>query len=275
MSSVSVIIPTFQRRALLPRALDSVLAQTRPADEVIVVDDASTDHTHALWLERYAERGVRYERLFDNRGVSAARNHGIAVAAGAWIALLDSDDAWRPEKLERQLAALAASPGHRLCHSEEIWIRHGRRVNPHAKHEKAGGEIFARCLPRCVISPSSVLLASALFDELGCFDTTLPACEDYDLWLRICAQEPVLFVDEPLIVKYGGHDDQLSRRYYGIDRFRIRALAKLLETTTLDAEQRAAALATLREKIAIYVAGAEKRGRGGDPEIERLRRQQV
>ncbi|MCK5795862.1 MAG: glycosyltransferase, partial [Deltaproteobacteria bacterium] len=199
-----------------------------------------------------------------------------AVAKGAWIALLDSDDTWLPTKLERQVRALAASPGHRLCHTGERWIRRGRRVNPMKKHEKAGGDIFLRCLPRCVISPSSALLSRELFDEVGFFDTSLPACEDYDLWLRICAREPVLFVDEPLVVKYGGHDDQLSRRYYGIDRFRVAALEKLLtgsDATYLSAAQREAARVTLVEKLDIFIAGAEKRGEEATARAYAMRRE--
>ncbi len=247
---------------MLLRAIDSVLAQTQPPDEIVVVDDGSLDGTVERVRACYRDT-VRCERLFENRGVSAARNHGIAVAKGAWIAFLDSDDTWLPTKLERQVRALAASPGYRLCHTDERWIRRGQRVNPMKKHEKAGGDIFLRCLPRCVISPSSALISRELFDEVGLFDTSLPACEDYDLWLRICAREPVLFVDEPLVVKYGGHDDQLSRRYYGIDRFRVAALEKLLtgsDATYLDLAKREAVRVMLIEKLDLFIAGAEKRG---------------
>ena len=260
---VSVIVPTFQRAALLPRALDAIFAQTHAPAEVILVDDGSSDETAAL-AQRYGER-LRYQRLFETRGVSAARNHGIALSHGFWIAFCDSDDAWLPRKLERQLAALAAAPELRLCHTEELWIRNGRRVNQLQKHEKAGGDIFFRCLPRCVISPSSVLLARSLLDDVGLFDTGLPACEDYDLWLRICARERVLFVDEPLIVKYGGHADQLSRHFYGIDRFRVRALHRLLVCEQLTTVQRRTTREMLLRKLDIFLAGAEKRGRGVAP----------
>lgn len=263
-----MIVPTYQRAALLPRALDAIFAQTQAPVEVIVVDDASSDETAAV-ARSYGAR-LRYQRLHENRGVSAARNHGIALARGAWIAFCDSDDAWLPRKLERQLAALAEAPELRLCHTEELWIRNGRRVNQLQKHEKAGGDIFFRCLPRCVISPSSALLARSLLDEVGLFDTSLPACEDYDLWLRICRREAVLFVDEPLIVKYGGHADQLSRHFYGIDRFRIRALHRLLISEPLTTVQRRTTRAMLLRKLDIFLAGAAKRHRavvsrcGGD-----------
>lgn len=254
---ISVIIPSCNRAQTLPRALDSVLHQTLPADEIILVDDGSEDETSALMANDYPQ--CLYLRQA-NQGVSSARNLGISTARGEWIALLDSDDAWQPHKLEKQMNALAASPGLQICHTEEIWIRHGVRVNPMKKHAKSGGHIFRSCLPRCVISPSSVLLHRTLFEQYGLFDTELPACEDYDLWLRLCVREEVLFVDEPLTVKYGGHDDQLSRRHWGMDRFRVKALEKLLQTTPLRAADRTAAIETLIEKAGILAQGAEKRG---------------
>jgi glycosyltransferase involved in cell wall biosynthesis len=255
--SISVVIPTFNRAGSLPRALDSVLAQTLPPCEIIVVDDGSTDETPDLMAERYPQ--CRYLRQ-PNQGVSAARNLGISGADGDWIALLDSDDAWLPDKLDRQMHALQATPGVRICHTEEIWIRRGVRVNPMHKHAKSGGRIFRRCLPLCVISPSSVLLHRSLFDEYGLFDPDLPACEDYDLWLRLCAREEVCFVEQPLTVKYGGHEDQLSHRHWGMDRFRVQALEKLLCTTPLHATDRRAAVETLIEKAGILAQGARKRG---------------
>jgi glycosyltransferase involved in cell wall biosynthesis len=255
--NVSVIIPSHNRAEFLPRALDSVQAQSLPPLEIILVDDGSDDHSAELIRSRYPE--VRYLRQ-ENQGVSAARNRGIEAAMGEWIALLDSDDAWLPGKLAAQQQALAKNPGHRLCHTEEIWIRNGKRVNAMKKHAKGGGRIFRQCLPLCVISPSSVLLQRGLLLETGGFDETLPACEDYDLWLRICAREPVLFVKEPQIVKYGGHEDQLSRRHWGMDRFRIQALEKILDSGVLGPDDREAALEMLGKKSRILAAGAEKRG---------------
>lgn len=255
-ATVSVVIPTYNRASRVTHALHSVLSQTRPPDEVIVVDDGSTDDTAERIRTRFP--GVRLLTQ-ENRGVSAARNAGIRAASGEWIALLDSDDEWLPRKLELQLRAVAEET--LVCHGDEIWIRRGRRVNPMKKHRKHGGHIFDKCLPRCVISPSSVLLRRRLLDTVGLFDEALPACEDYDLWLRVTARFPVLFVDEPLIVKHGGHDDQLSRRYWGMDRFRIAALEKILASDVLDGSQRAAAESMLATKIAIYASGARKRGR--------------
>ena len=234
------------------------MAQTRLPTELIVVDDGSTDGTAELVAVRFPEARVLRQ---ENLGVSAARNRGIDASVGEWIALLDSDDEWRSEKLERQLAALRAHPELRICHTDEIWIRKGRRVNPRRIHAKHGGWIFERCLPLCAMSPSSILIHRSVLDEVGLFDETLPACEDYDLWLRICSRYPVLYVDEPLVVKYGGHEDQLSSRIWGLDRFRIRALERLLDSGHLSSSDRRSSVAMLCRKLEIYVEGVKKRGR--------------
>ena len=255
--NISVIIPTWNRADRLANALQSVFAQSRPPAEVIVVDDGSTDDTRRLVHSQFRDARYIYQQ---NKGVSSARNTGIQAASGDWIALLDSDDRWQPDKLEQQCEHLRARPDYKICHSDEIWIRNGKRVNPMKKHAKQGGHIFRHCLPLCAISPSAVLIHRDLFKEIGLFDERLPACEDYDLWLRICALHPVLYIDKPLITKTGGHADQLSRRYWGMDRFRIHSLEKLLASNTLDAANHTAALATLLDKLAIVIKGAVKHG---------------
>ena len=254
--SVSVIIPTFDRAELLPRALLSVLAQSRPADEVIVVDDGSDDRTRELIEVDFPDVRLIVQ---DNQGVSAARNRGVAASSGSWLAFLDSDDEWLPEKLEVQMQAAAANPQFSLIHSDEIWIRRGVRVNQMKKHRKSGGDIFLDCLPRCVISPSAVLLRRELFDAVGQFDESLPACEDYDLWLRICHQQEVFYIDKPLLKKYGGHEDQLSTRHWGMDRFRVKALDKLLSQVSLEADKEQETRAILLEKCRVLITGARKR----------------
>lgn len=255
---VSVVIPVRDRVPALARALESVERQTSPASEVIVVDDGSAVDPRDALAARFPS--VCFVRQAP-RGVSAARNRGIKEATGTWLAFLDSDDEWMPQKLEHQLHALRENAGHRICHTDEIWIRKQRRVNPRRRHAKAGGMIFQRCLPLCVISPSAALLERSLVDEVGGFDESLPVCEDYDLWLRICSRYPVLYVDAPLTLKHGGHADQLSRRYWGMDRFRIRAIRKIVESGVLRTDDRRAAIRTLAEKIDVYVEGARKRGK--------------
>ncbi len=255
---ISVIVPVYNRVGLIARTLTSVFAQSRPAQEVIVVDDGSNDGTGELVRERFPQ--VRYFRQ-PNRGVSSARNRGIAEARCEWLAFLDSDDVWLPYKLEAQQCALAARPEYRICHSNEIWMRRGQFVNPMKKHAKSGGHIFLRCLPRCVISPSSVIVHRSVIAAVGVFDESMPACEDYDLWLRVCAVYPVLYLEQPLITKYGGHADQLSRRYPAMDRFRIRALEKILCAGMLSDGECRATLGVLLKKIRIYLVGAQKRQR--------------
>ncbi len=257
LPQVSVVAPTFNRREVLPRALDSVVAQTSGDWELIVVDDGSTDGTAEMVEQDYPDIHLVVQ---ENRGVSAARNAGIAQARGEWIAFLDSDDAWLPEKLERQMKALEAQSGHRLCHTEEIWIRNGQRVNPATKYAKSGGHIYQKCLPLCVISPSSVVMRRDLLEETGGFDESLEVCEDYDLWLRVTAREPVLFVEEPLLHKYGGHPDQLSTKHWGMDRFRVRALQRVLDESLVTGEDERRTRETLIGKLKVLIEGSRKRG---------------
>lgn len=256
---VSVIIPTYNRVATVGRAIESVLAQSALQSiddfELIVIDDGSTDGTQQMVNSRYPQCQLYSQ---SNLGVSAARNLGIQHAKGDWLAFLDSDDAWLPNKLQLQIDKIGES-NLLFCHTHEIWMRKGVRVNQMKKHRKAGGWIFPQCLPLCAISPSSVLCHKSILENVGVFDETLPACEDYDLWLRVTSAYEVAFVDEPCLVKYGGHADQLSRQHWGMDRFRVRALEKIL-TTGLAANDYALALETLLAKLKILHAGAVKHG---------------
>ena len=254
---ISVIIPTYNRAHLLPRALDSILSQSCLPNEIIVVDDGSTDDTSVLMTSVYPEIVFIQQ---SNTGVSCTRNVGIKRASGDWIAFLDSDDEWFPEKLEVQMNALYKNPELKICHTNEIWIRNGTRVNPKKKHKKFGGWIFQKCLPLCCISPSSVIIHKSIFDEVGLFDDSLLVCEDYDLWLRITARNPVLYIEKPLLLKYGGHNDQLSRKCWGMDRFRIKSLEKIIYSKELSESDENAAKKMLTEKIYILIQGAKKRG---------------
>jgi glycosyltransferase involved in cell wall biosynthesis len=252
---ISVIIPSFNRIQTLIRAIESVLNQHSAVDEIIVVDDGSEDNTAALVSQDYPNINLVRQT---NQGVSAARNTGIRQARFEWIALLDSDDSWLPEKISGIRQAQQQYPEYRLFHSDEIWIRNGVRVNPMKKHGKNGGWIFESCLPLCVISPSAVVLQRSLHHTTGYFDESLPACEDYDLWLRICHAFPVHYIEHALIIKYGGHADQLSRRYWGMDRFRIRSLYALLQQQNLRQNYQSAVLSTLITKLEVVLKGAEK-----------------
>jgi hypothetical protein len=147
-----------------------------------------------------------------------------------------------------------------ICQTEEIWIRRGVRVNPKARHRKPSGDIFQRSLELCLVSPSAVMMTKELFYLAGGFDEWFPVCEDYDLWLRIAVAHPVFLIESPLVTKRGGHVDQLSRSTWGIDRFRVLAIAKLLRAG-LVGEKRQWALDSIRQKISILAAGAAKRGK--------------
>lgn len=262
LPTVSVIIPTFNRWPLVGAAIESVLAQGYAEFEIIVVDDGSTDRTGAE-LVRF---GSRLRLLTQpNRGVSAARNFGARHARGRYLAFLDSDDLWLPEKLAIQTAFMEQNPAVQICQTEEIWIRNGVRVNPKAKHRKPSGDIFIPSLKLCLVSPSAVMLSRELFERVGGFDENLPVCEDYDLWLRIAVDHPVPLIDDALAIKRGGHADQLSRSMWGMDRYRASALQKLLRAG-LDGVRRDAAVEVLRRKIEVLASGARRRGKASEAE---------
>jgi glycosyltransferase involved in cell wall biosynthesis len=254
---VSVIIPTYNRRAMAREAVASVLAQRDANFELIVVDDGSTDGTSGL-LSRLTH--VTVERT-DRRGPAAARNRGVACARAPLIAFLDSDDLWAPDKLARQLAFMREFPDCAISQTAEMWIRDGCRVNPGLRHLKRAGDIFLDSLQTCLISPSAVVLKTALFRTLGGFDEDLAAAEDYDLWLRILVDHEPGLLDEPLVTRRAGHADQLSSSIPAIDRFRVIALMKLLANHRLPDLRRTAAADVLVEKCRILAKGARRRRR--------------
>ncbi len=258
MPKVSVIIPTYNRLPMLKEAVNSVLAQQFEDMELIVVDDGSTDGT-AEEMKRYGGR-VKLIQQSQNRGVSAARNKGILHARGKYIAFLDSDDLWVKGKLKVQVSFLDENPHYPICYTDEVWIRRGKRVNPMLKHSKYSGWIFEKCLPLCIISPSSVMMKRTLFSRVGLFDEALPVCEDYDFWLRISARFPIFFINRKLIIKRGGHPDQLSQRSWGNDRCRVIALEKLLSEPYVGSEEREMILNEMKKKCAVLYKGFLKRG---------------
>ena len=254
---VSVIIPTFNRAEVVSRAVNSVLNQTFKDFECIVVDDGSTDGTDSV-LRGFADK-IKLVKT-ENRGVSAARNTGAKFAAGKYIAFLDSDDEWKPKKLQKQLDFMRQS-GFRISQTDETWVRNGNFVNKSAKYIRPSGDIFYNCLEVCAVTPSSVMMERKLFFEYGGFDETIPVCEDYDLWLRMSLKEKFGLVDEPLIIKYGGNADQLSNSAC-LDKYRIISLFNMLQKNkNLNEEQRKAVQEVLAKKVKIYSSGARKRGK--------------
>ena len=254
---ISVVIPTLNRINTLQRALDSVINQTYKPAEIIVVDNGSSDGTLKFLREQYP----KIKTLTENKiGVSSARNKGIKKSINQWIALLDSDDAWHPRKLEIQTNMLdSALKEYNLIHTDEVWFRNNKHINQMKKHKKQGGYIFERCLSLCCISPSSVLFKKNILDKVGLFDESLPVCEDYDMWLKICSSEEVLFAQDKLTYKYGGHKDQLSKSYWGMDRFRIKSIENIIKNFDLTYKQKKQAKKELIKKLKIIINGAFKR----------------
>jgi len=250
---ITAIITTYNRRSFLKDAVASVLAQDYEPKEVIVVDDGSIDGS---W-EEVKDLPVTYIRK-ENGGISSARNVGIGASKGDYLAFLDVDDLWLKKKLSTQIVSMEKE-GYPVSYTDEIWIRNGKRINQKQRHRKYSGWIFEQCLPLCIISPSSVVIKREVFDHVGFFDESLPVCEDYDMWLRISCRYPVLFLEKAFIVKRGGHEDQLSRRYEAMDRFRIQSIANILDSGALSPGLRGLALEGLRNKCRIYALGAEKR----------------
>lgn len=275
LPQIAVIIPTYNRAHLIERAVRSVLSQTWRDFELLVVDDGSTDSTPTLPIFKTPDPRLRYIRHPENKGVSFARNTGVQESTSPWIAFLDSDDEWLPQKLEKQMAYASAHPAMEIHQTRELWIRNGVRVNPPKTHEKSGGDLFAASLKRCMITPSSVMLKRELFLQTGGFNESLTACEDYDLWLRITCRHEVGLVDEYLLKRYGGHDDQLSATIPVLDRFRIQSILDLLGRDCLTSDQRALAKARLVELATIVAEGYEKHGKPGESDRYRqiIRRQ--
>ena len=254
---ISVVIPTLNRINTLQRALDSVINQTYKPAEIIVVDNGSSDGTLKFLREQYPKITILTENKI---GVSNARNKGIKKSINQWIALLDSDDAWHPRKLEIQTSMLdSALKEYNLIHTDEVWFRNNKHINQMKKHKKQGGYIFERCLSLCCISPSSVLFKKNILDKVGLFDESLPVCEDYDMWLKICSSEEVLFAQDKLTYKYGGHKDQLSKSYWGMDRFRIKSIENIIKNFDLTYKQKKQAKKELIKKLKIIINGAFKR----------------
>lgn len=257
---ISVIIPTYNRSTLLPRALNSVARQTWRCGEVIVVDDGSSDTTGVLLEQQGRSAGMNL-RVFhqENQGPGAARNLGIKKAVYPLIAFLDSDDHWHKRKIEVQYQALKAHPQYQVSHTFERWLRRGLHLNQKKIHIPRQGDIFSHCLRLCGVGMSTVLIEKKLLQQVGCFDESLRCCEDYDLWLRISCRYPFLLIDKPLTVKEGGRDDQVSHQHrLGMDQLRIYSLEKLLNSDLLSPDQYMLAFKEFERKVNIYGYGCLK-----------------
>jgi glycosyltransferase involved in cell wall biosynthesis/nucleoside phosphorylase len=258
---ISVIVPVYNREHTIRPAIDSILSQSSMPDEIIVVNDCSTDNTAGI-LESYKDSITRIS-LESNSGPSKARNIGIQNAHCEWIAFMDSDDRWEKNKLKDQKEFLEKYPFFEAIQSDEKWIRNGQRVNPRSHHKKPEGWIWEQSLERCLVSPSSVLIKKSLLERYGRFDETLPVCEDYDLWLKVARFHAVGLETGLSVVKYGGHKDQLSRKFSAMDRFRVTSLVRMLKNEKSQSF-RMKIIPVLSNKLKILINGYEKRKKQKD-----------
>jgi glycosyltransferase involved in cell wall biosynthesis len=245
--NISVIIPTYNRATFLPATLSSVLNQSQRVDEIVVVDDGSTDNTKDV-LSQY---GVKY--LYQaNRGVSSARNLGVKNAKNEWIAFLDSDDIWHEDKIEKQIAFHTQNRDILFSHTDEVWLRDSKVVKKPKHHKKPYGNCFVDNLPFCKIGPSTVIIHKSVLEDVGYFDESLKVCEDYDLWLRVLSKYEVGLVDEELVTKTAGHN-QLSFDTPMLDIYRVEALQKHIESEYQDEVKK-----ELIRKCNVLIKGAIK-----------------
>ncbi len=248
----------------MQRAIESVLGQTHQADEIIVIDDGSIDNTSQI-LQKFPNIKYIYQK---NSGVSSARNLGIRNASFEWIAFLDSDDEWIDSKLQEQVLFHKGNSGVLMSYTDEIWLRDALNVKIPKKFRKIGKDVFSENLSFCNIAPSSALLHKSIFTSIGLFDESLDVCEDYDLWLRIMIKNKIALVDKKLIRKYAGHEDQLSFKYWGMDRFRVFTLEKLLKNKNKISDKKIQMIKKeLLKKYTLLLKGAVKHEREEDIEI--------
>lgn len=255
--AVSIVIPTFNRAALVLRAIDSVLNQSYKNFEVLVIDDGSTDTTESF-IKKINDPRLTYFKT-RNHGVAHARNFGVKQSQTDWVCFLDSDDVWRRHKLSEQIRFHNQNHDVLISQTDDVWVRHGKRVNKMKKHGAREGAIFRESLKLCLVCASSVMVKKKLFLEAKGFDESLPTCEDYDLWLRILTHHNIGFIPKKLVTKFGGHEDQLSKKYPIMDQYRIISLEKILQSGLLNAEQSEWASEALALKRKIVEQGRKKR----------------
>ena len=272
---VSVVIPVYNRENLLKEAVKSVIEQNFTDFELIIADDHSEDDIKRAveTISLIENIRLKFLRLQKHSGMPGfVRNCGCKIAEGSYIAFLDSDDLWLPDKLEKQIALAAGSMDSSnvgssaqnkisICHTREIWQRGDKVVSQSSQRYKREGDIFEDALVKCIMGPSTVMMERALFEKHGGFREDIEIAEDYELWLRITDDVPVAYIDEPLVIKRAGDWEQLSEKYGQIEIFRINALKELVEKSFFKQRRMELAKKVLSEKSRIYAAGCRKRGK--------------
>ncbi|WOO41988.1 glycosyltransferase family 2 protein [Rubellicoccus peritrichatus] len=252
----SVVIPTYNRSEFIMDSIESVLAQSFDNLELIVVDDGSSDNTLNK-LEALKDPRLQIIQQ-GNQGAAAARNRGIERASAPWIAFLDSDDQWISKKLEVTQNHIQAHPDISLFHTREIWMRNGKVSRQRSQHRNPDGWAYLSVLPLCCISLSTAVIRKTLFDSIGQFDISYPACEDYEFWLRATQRYETHLIPEALTIKNGGRPDQLTSSIPDLDRYRIRALIKTLEAGGMQEAWKIATRNELILKLKRYIKGARR-----------------
>lgn len=289
---VSVIIPVYNRNFLLKEAVLSVAAQTFTNFELIIIDDCSNcdPEPEIAMLPGIKNINLKFIKLKKHSGMPGfVRNKGASEAQGDFLAFLDSDDLWLPEKLQTQLDFIFADDELRkryaqsnfsifpnpdepyllqdektktvICHTREKWIRGSKIISQTSQKHNRSGDIFSDCLLKCIMGPSTVMVGTELFKKTGGFREDLEIAEDYELWIRIAAFYNALYIDKPLTVKRAGKWEQLSQKYNQIEIFRIDALGELIKNNFFPPQKLAEAKAVFAQKCRIYAAGCRKRGK--------------
>ncbi len=259
---VSVVIPVYNRFELLMQASASVLSQDMADFELILVDDGSEKEVSTA--AGLGDERVRVVRLKHTGLPGLVRNRGAEAARGRYLAFLDSDDLWRPEKLLLQSEYFAGHREIKICHTRETWERDGRTVSQSSQRHRREGDVFTDALKKCIIGPSTVMMERELFLETGGFREDLEIAEDYEYWLRITAFHRIGYIDTPLTVKRAGGWEQLSEKYGQIEVFRIRGLKVLVDAGFFPPDPEAAAREAPGRECRLYAAGSRKRGKNAE-----------
>jgi glycosyltransferase involved in cell wall biosynthesis len=262
----SIIIPTYNRSNFLLNAIQSVLKQTLKSFEIIIVDDNSNDDTKKKILEfsnminknliikndfffiktlqskcveiesflESEDQNFKYIKLKKNNGVSISRNIGSLFSRYNFLCFLDSDDLWHKNKLQKQSKVILSNKDIHLIHTNEKWLFNGKHLNKKNIHKVDKNSFIADSLMRCMISPSSVCIKKNIFFDCNGFNEDYTVCEDYDLWLKFLFHYNISYIDEKLVTKHGGHEGQLSKRFNGMDYWRVKSLIYLLKRNKSD-----------------------------------------
>lgn len=253
--TISVIIPTYNRKEMVLNAIKSVLEQSSKPNEIIVVDDGSTDSTEDL----FPIEGVIYHKIEHSGFPGKVRNTGASLSTSEYLAFLDSDDIWFKDKLQKQLEYFMSNSKCQILHTKERWIMNGKLISQKKRKHNTSGNIFKDSLQGCIMGPSTILMEKKLYLEYGGFSETIEVGEDYDLWLRICNSVDIDYIDDELITKFAGHGDQLSFKYGYIEPFKVDVLENLIKSGILSEENLSLALESLKVKYEIIINGCTKR----------------